>query len=344
MTLNKAQQTTTQVSPAMELVQMLFGYRVTQAIYVATKLGIADLLEGCPKSADDVAEAVGADPSALRRLLRALVNLGLVSEDEGGRFALTALGDPLRSGASDSVRATAIMYGDECYWQSWGNLLYSVKTGKPAIEHVFEKGLFQYFEQNSELAETFNEAMAEGAEQHSQNMLEAYNWSGINTVVDVGGGRGTLIGSILQAHRQMQGILIDLPRIIEEAPKHLKSKGVGARCQVIGGDFFEAVPEGGDIYILSRVINDWDDERAITILKNCRRSMTDDAKLIVVEQVIIAGNKHLSLLGDLNLLVTLSGRARPESEYRAIFDEAGFSLAKIIPIRVPFAIIEATPR
>jgi SAM-dependent methyltransferase len=326
----------TSVPPPVALLQMVTGYWVSQVIYVAAKLGIADLLKDGPKSSDELAQATGTHARSLYRLLRALASVGVFAEAEDGRFGLTPLGECLQTGSPGSVRAITINHGERLY-RAWGDLLHSVRTGEIAFNHIFGMDLWQYAAQNPEAAALVTEAMAEFTTQVSTAVVTAYDFSRFSKIVDVGGGNGTLLLSILQANPQMSGVLFDLPYVVEDARKHIDAAGLTGRCAFVAGDFFEFVSSGGDAYILKNIIHDWDDERALKILQNCHRAMTENGKLLLVEGVIPPGNEpSFGKLVDLNMLVMAGGCERTEDEYRALFAAAGFTLTNLIPIQSPF--------
>jgi SAM-dependent methyltransferase len=333
--------TTNDTAPAT-LLHMLTGYWITQVIYVAAKLGIADLLERGPRTSDELAMSTGTHAPSLYRLLRALANLGVFEEDETGYFRLTPIGQCLVSSTPGSMCARAITGGEEWY-RAWGDLLYSVQTGETAFDHVFGVPFFQYLTQNAAAATIFNDTMAASTAQAAAAVIAAYDFSWAKTIVDVGGGNGTLIASILNANPQARGILLDTPQVTESARTRLVAAGLAGRCDVVAGDLFEAVPSGGDVYLLSWIIHDWDDERSIAILKNCHRAMAPDGRLLLIEQVVPRANEpSMSKLYDLHMLVLASGggRERTEVEYRTLLDTAGFRLTTIIPTQVPRSIIE----
>ncbi len=331
--------TTNNTAPTT-LLQMLTGYWITQVIYVAAKLGIADLLERGPRTSDELAMSTGTHAPSLYRLLRALANLEVLEEDETGYFRLTPIGQYLVSSTPGSQRARAIMSGEEMY-RAWGDLLYSVQTGETAFDHVFGVPFFQYLAQNDAAATIFNQIMA--GSQAAAAIIAAYDFSWAKTIVDVGGGDGTLIASILNAYPQTRGILLDTPQVAESARTRLVEASLAERCDVVAGDFFEAVPSGGDVYLLSWIIHDWDDERSIAILKNCHRAMGPDGRLLLLEQVVPGPNEpSMSKLYDLHMLVLASGggRERTEAQYRTLLNTAGFRLTTIIPTQLPRSLIE----
>lgn len=334
------------VAQAQAIVQQLTnGYWATQVLYVAAKLGIADRLEDGPRSIEALAQATETHAPSLYRLMRALGSLGMVREAEAGQYESTILGRCLVSGSPGALRARAILNGEEWY-SGWAGLLHSVRTGETAFTHRFGMPWFEHLSATPETAAVFNEAMASATEGAARAVADAYDFSGARVIVDVGGGTGAFLAGILQANPQAHGILFDRPTVVAAAGGFLASAGVAGRCEVLGGDFFEAVPSGGDLYILSWILHDWDDERSRSILRNCRRAMGDDARLMVLEQVIPPGNEpSLSKLYDLHMLaLSPSGRERREDEYRALLAAADLQLARIIPTGVPRSVLEALPR
>jgi hypothetical protein len=245
-----------------------------------------------------------------------------------------------------SWRAAAIMNGAPWVWQPWGDLLHSVKTGNPAFDHVFGVEFDAYLTQHRGAADTFQAFMDVATGEEALAVAPVYDFSGLSLVVDVGGGRGALLGTILQANPYLRGVLFEAPHVIATARAALEAQGVADRCELVAGDFFEALPAGGDAYLLKWILVSWDDERAITILQNCRRAMSAHGRLLVVERIIPPGNEPFyGKLADLNLLVFYRGRHRTEAEYRALFARAGFELSRIIPTHSPteFSVIEGVP-
>jgi O-methyltransferase domain/Dimerisation domain len=330
--------------PPLALLQMATGFWASQAIYVAAKLGIADLLKEGPRICDDLAKATGADPSSLCRLMSTLASLGVLCVEEGNRFELRPLGRSLQSGVPGSMRAMVLTLGEEHY-QAWGNLLHSVRTGRPAFDHVYKMGLFQYFAQNAVASETFNEAMADVTALVSFAVVMAYDFSAFSTIVDVGGGHGALIRAILMANRTLKGILFDAAPAIEEAKRRVNGDEFTARCEFAAGDFFQSVPGGRDAYIMKNILHDWDDARCVTILKNCQDAMAENGRVLLVETLIpSASAPSFDRLLDLNMLVISGGRERSEVEYQALFDAAGLRLTKVVPTVSSLSVIEAVRR
>jgi O-methyltransferase domain/Dimerisation domain len=329
------------IPPPAALMQMATGYWVSQAVYVVAKLGIADLLQAGPKSLEELAQATGADRAALSRLLRALVSLGVFTEKEQGCFAQTPLSACLQTSVPGSLRAMVTLLNEEEY-RAWGEVLHSVKTGGPAFDHVFGMGLFPYLEQHPETAAVFNAAMTDYTSQVAAAVVQAYDFSGFRTIVDVGGRHGTLLTSVLKAYSSLRGVLFDTAAVSAGAKQHIDAAGLSARCEVVAGDFFEAVPSGGDAYLLSQILHDWEDERSITILKNCHRAMAERGKLLVIETVIAPGSEpSFGKLFDLHMMVVTGGRERTEAEYRALFARAGFQLTRVIPTQSVASVVEA---
>jgi hypothetical protein len=322
------------------LLDLSTGYWKSQAIYVAAKLGIADLVHDGPKTSDDLARATGTHAPSLYRLLRALASVGVFAEDGQGRFGLTPMAECLRS-VPGSQRSLMIMMGEEHY-RAWGELLYSVQTGKIAFDHVFGKPVFQFLSEHPEQAKIFDEAMVgvHGAE--TQAMLDVYDFSGIGTLVDVGGGNGSVLSAILRKHPSLKGVLYDLPGVVGRAQEQVKKAGLADRCQALGGSFFERVPAGGDAYLMRHIIHDWNDDQCRQILGNCRQVMTPQARLLVVESVIPPSNEpFMGKFLDLTMLLIPGGKERTEAEYRILFESAGFRLTRIVPTGTEVSVIEA---
>jgi O-methyltransferase domain/Dimerisation domain len=335
--------TTNDFPPRLVLQQLIQSFQVPQCIYVAAKLRIADLLKDGPRSSEELAKATGTHAPSLYRVLRLLTAVDLFTEGEAHSFALTPLGVYLQTGVPGSLRNMALAYGQKPFWPVWGALLHSVETGEPAFQHVFGLKAWDYYAQHPEEAELFNNFMTELTTSVAPTVAGAYDFSASSTLVDVGGGHGQMLASILQAHPTLHGVLFDLPHVVKGAPPLLEVAGVSGRCQVIGGDAFTAVPADYDTYLLSRVIHDWDDERTITIFTRCHQAMKPQGKLLLVERVIPTNRTpalHV-LESDVIMLVVPGGKERTEAEYRALLAAAGFELTKLIPVLAPYYIIEA---
>jgi hypothetical protein len=333
----------------MVLYQLATGHYVSRAISLAAELGIADYLGEGPRDAGSLAAATGTHAPSLRRVLRLLVSVGVLTEEADGRFGLTALGNCLRREAPGSFRATALLFGGPLVLNAWGALLHCVRTGEPAFRHLYGTAdPFEYFEQHPEEAAIFDEAMASFARQAATAVAAAYDFSAMSQVVDVGGGNGALLIGILQAFPSLHGVVFDLPRTTEAARRQIAASGLDGRCTAVGGDFFQSVPAGGDAYILKHVIHDWDDERATAILRTCRRAMNGRGKLLIVEAVYpprieesYSGRMFAS--NDVNMLVATGGRQRSEPEFHALLAAAGFRLARIVATQALSSVIEGAP-
>jgi hypothetical protein len=335
---------TPEQSPSAALRRLANGFQVSQAIYVAPTLGIADELRGGPRSSADLAEATACHPGALHRLLRALASAGVLHEGADGRFSLTELGECLRSDAPQPVGGWAALVGRPYFWAAWGALLHSVRTGENAMTHVTGSGPWDYRAERPEESAIFDRAMTDLSRRTSRAVLEAYDFSRFGTVVDVGGGQGALLAAILAAHPAMRGVLFDLPHVVGPVDGVLAEAGVAERCTVVGGSFFEAVPEGGDAYVLRAILHDWEDAEASAILRSCRRAIPEHGALLVVERELGGPNENADAkFSDLNMLVLPGGRERTVEEFAALFDSAGFELAGSTPTAAALSVIEARP-
>ena len=338
--MNRNHRAEVRTTQASFLSQLLHGSAKTQLVYIAAKLGIAELLADGPKGSEELASRVGAHPTAFRRVMRALTSLGVFDLREDGSFGLTEQADLLRTGIPGSLRTAAIVNGEEWVWRAWGELFHNVMTGQPGFEHVFGQSIFDYFERNPDSAEPFYSWMTDVTAAEGPSVVNAYDFSGFDTVVDLGGGWGKLIAMILSAYPHMRGILVELPLVVEIAKPLIESDGVKDRCELAAMDFFKSVPRGGDIYILKRVIRDWDDERAVKILRNCRRGMDEKAKILVAEVIIPEGPKpHYEELSDVFLML-FGGVRRSRHEYERLMDRAGFRTTQILKTESTMSLIE----
>ena len=332
-------------TPAATLLHLMTGYRAMQALYVAARLGIADLLKDGARGSEELARATGADARALHRLLRALASLGVFGEDADGRFTPSELGALLRSDVPGSLRAAAIFFGDERNWHAWGKLERSVMSGEPVRGPRGTQVFLEESARDPEGAALFNAAMTSLTSAFDAAVTAAYDFSRLGTLVDVGGGQGALISSILAANPALRGILFDIPPVIESARGRIGEAGLAGRCELVAGDFFASVPAGGDAYVLKWVIHDWDDEHSVAILGSCRRAMARDGRLLLVERVVPeridqSADTQGIVLGDLNMLLWTGGRERTAAEYSALLASGGFTLARIVPTATQLSIIE----
>ena len=329
--------------PPATLLQMMTGYWVSQALHVAAKLGIADLLADGPVDCEDLAAATDTHAPSLQRVLRALASVGVFTEVSPGSFALTPLAELLRTETPGSMRALAIMYAEEQY-RAWGELLHSVRTGEMAFDHQFGMGYFEYLAQHPEADRVFNEAMTGWTHQLVGAVVDTYDFSPFKTIVDVGGGYGALLAAILRSNPGTRGVLFEQPHVVASAEEQLVAAGVADRCTAVGGDFFAAVPAGGDAYVLAQILHDWDDERCVAILGQCRRAMPDHGKLLVVELVLPEGDEpFLGKWLDLHMLVLLGSRERTAAEYDTLFRAAGFKLSRVVLTPPGPSVVEAVP-
>jgi len=333
------------VSPR-QVLDLITGKWRSQAVCVAAELGIADILKDGPRSTPEIAKGVGGSEDAVYRLLRALASLGLFSSLPERCFALTPLGQYLRSDVPGSLRGFARFAGHDVTWRPWGKLAYSIKSGNPAVDHVFGVGIFDYLEKHPDVAAVVNDGMTAVTAAQAAAVVEAYNFSGIDTLVDVGGGHGLLLATILKVNPGMRGTLFELSHAVEGAKRLIQQEGVADRCAVVAGDFFEAVPPGGDAYIMKLVIHDWDDERSIRILRNCHRAMQPRSKLLVVDRVIVPGDEaDPAKFSDLEMLVlSRGGRERTQLEFEELYDQAGFDFVRVVATRGYISVIEGTRR
>jgi len=331
-----------QVAPPDEaLMRMLFAPLGAQAIYVAAKLGVADLLIDGPKNITDLALKTSSDESSLYRVLRALASLGVFAEKPNRVFELTPSANLLRSDIKGSLRKIATFMGEDWHWSVWGQTLYSVRTGKPAWAHVHGKEVFPYLSENKQAAKLFDEAMNSNTSLAIEALLKAYDFSQFGILVEVAGGYGRLLAAVLAQAPELKGILFDQPYVIENAGDHLKDSEVVSRIELQSGDFFVSVPHGGDAYLMKHIIHDWDDERARLILTNVKRAMNRGAKLLLIELVINGDNTpDLGKFVDLEMLVSPGGKERTAEEYAELFARAGFTLTRIIPTESPYSVIE----
>jgi O-methyltransferase/methyltransferase family protein len=339
-----AAQSTEQVPAPVQMLQFITGFWASRAVYVVAKLGIADLLTSGPKTLEELAEATHTHAPSLYRILRALASIGVVKSESDGRFGLTPLSELLVTGAPGSMRWFMMSELGQEHFPAWGNLMHSVKTGEIAFDNQFGTDIWGYFRNNPEDAALFNDSMSGMTAVANEQIMTHYDFSGFNKLVDVGGGHGGLITSILKTNRQMKGVLFDAPQVIEGAQPKLESAGVADRCEAVGGDFFKGVPEGGDAYVMKWIIHDWDDERALTILKHVRNQMNPDGRVIIVDTVVPEDDRpDFSKFFDLNMMVMTGGKERTAAEFEQLLAEAGFKLLRVIPTDVPTSIVEGQP-
>lgn len=326
------------------MIELLRGFATTQAIAVAARLGVADLVAAAPRTVDELADETKTHAPSLRRLLQCLTSLGIFAEDADGKHQQTALSETLRRDAPRTLRASAIMFGSEFIWRPWGDLWQTIVSGQPAFERVLGAAGLDYLAAHPDDAAIFNAAMTSMSSVQLSDILAAYDFSRFEQVVDVGGGHGLLLHAILSANPHLRGVLADLPSVVAGASA-LRTGAMADRCEVVGIDFFESVPQGADTYLEKSVIHDWNDRDAVRILRNCRRAIRPDGTMLLIEQILKPSNQpDPARFADLQMLVTApGGRERTEAEFRALLGEAGFSLTRVIPTAGFMSIIESRP-
>ena len=331
-------------TPSEDLRHLIFGFRVTQALHAAAELDIADLLAGGPRSADDLAAASGAHAPSLYRVLRLLASEGVFAQTPDGRFALTPLAEALRRDAPGSLRPMVLFNAGETLWRSWGHLLHAVRTGGPAFDHTHGTDLFTYFRRHPDEWAIFDQLMTTQTAPITRAVAAVYDFSPFGTIVDVGGGRGALALGLLGAYPNLRGIVFDQPAVAAGAQQAIEAAGLTGRCAAVGGDFFAAVPAGGDAYLAKFILHDWDDARCIAILRACRRVVPAGGRLLVIELLIPPGDtRSYAKSQDVNMLVNLTGRERTAAEYAALYAAAGFALTRTIPAQGELHVIEGVP-
>lgn len=330
-----------QVPPPIAMLQLISGFWISRCIYITARLGLADLVKDGPKTSAELAAASATHAPSLFRVLRALASVGIFTQDEQDRFGDTPLLQTLRSDVPGSLRAFAMTELGEEHYPAWGELMHSVRTGGIAFDHAFGMDVWKYFAQHPDNAKIFNDAMSGMTAQANEALHASYDFAGINKLVDIGGGHGGLIASILRRNPQMRGVLFDSPQVIDGARALVAGSDVADRCELVGGNFFESIPAGGDAHVLKWIIHDWDDEKSVAILRNSHRALAENGKLILVEAVVPSGGEpHFAKFIDLNMLVMTGGRERTAPEFRELFEQAGFRLTRVVPTESPFSVIE----
>jgi len=335
---------TQQEQPHLAMLQIIGGFWISRAVHVIAKLGIPDLLRTGPKTAAELASATETHAASLFRVLRALVSVGVLSGESDNRFGLTPLSETLITDVPGSLRWFTVSELGQEHYPAWGNLIHSVRTGEIAFDNFYGTDFWTYFQNNPEDATVFNNSVSGMTAAVNESLRSLFDFSKFNTVVDVGGGHGALITEILKSNPKTKGILFDAPEVIDGARGHLETAGLLERCDAVSGNFFTSVPAGGDAYVMKWILHDWDDERALLILKNCRAQMRPDARLIIVDCVVPETNEpDFSKFIDLNMLVMTGGKERTAREFQDLLAAAGFKLLQVIPTNQPTSIIEAMP-
>jgi hypothetical protein len=339
----------TALPPPVVLYQIGIGHYFSRALYLAASLGIADLLKDGPRTYQEIAQATDTHPPSLRRVLRLLASVGVFEEQTDGRFALTPVGQHLRTDVPVSMRSSVMLFAGPIVIDAWKDLEYCVRTGEPAFrKNSSDADPFEAFARDPEAAARFDAAMAAMAPITAAAVAAAYDFSAFRSVVDVGGGNGAILIGILNANPQLRGIVFDQPPTAERAKEKIASAGLSSRCDAVGGDFFKEVPAGADAYVLKHVIHDWNDEKAADILRSCHRAMDRGAKLLIVEGVYpprIDGSieSRGAAANDVNMLVATGGRQRSEAEFQSVLASAGFRLTRIVPTQARVSLIESVP-
>jgi hypothetical protein len=331
-------------SPAEAIIGLVAGAWLSQALYVAAKAEIADHLTAGPRSVETLANDTNLHARALHRVLRALASAGIFTETTPGVFGNTTLSELLRTDTPDSFRSYVLMMTSPALWQSWIALDYSVRTERPAFQHVHGEPMFEYLSTRPELAQTFDAAMANRSRIEIDALLTAYDvFSSANMVIDIGGGNGALLSALLKAFPAIKGCVFDQPHVVERA-RTIDVNAGEPRLRFEGGDFFKAVPAGADLYMLKRIIHDWQDAEAQIILQRCREAMHPQSRLALIELIIPAGNgPSFAKLYDLLMMAMPGGVERTEDEYRNLLAAAGLSLTRVVPTASFVSIIEADP-
>jgi len=329
---------------ASRLRQLIMGFRITQLIYVAAKLDLADYLAKRKQTAPELASIVDVEPGALYRLLRALASVGIFAEMDG-RFEMTPLAKLLLKDSPGSLRSTALIYGDDLIWKAYGLLWQAIETGMPAFDQAWGRPFYEYLNQNPAAASLFHEAMTGFSEQEAAAILTAYDFTKVRLIVDVGGGQGALMGVLLRAHTNLSALIFDRSPPSDGAVRLFAESGLAGRAGFVQGDFFAEVPAGGDLYVLKSIIHNWNNCLAEKILGKCRDAMLEHGRLLIVERVVPPGNSPSEAkLFDINMLVTLGGQERTAAEYETLLNNAGLILTRIVPTSSHMSLIEAVRR
>lgn len=332
------------VPAPIALLELAMSSFVTQAIHVAARLRIADVLRDGPLPADEIAERVGADPDAVARLLRMLASYRIFAEQGTGVFALTPMAEALRGDVPGSMRDLAVLMGHKLHWEDWGHLLETVRTGEPNLPKLRGMGAFEYFEADPEYGAVFMAGMGNLSALETEPILAAYDFSRYRTIVDVGGGGGALLAGILARATGSQGVLFDSRAADFGAEEVMRAAGVADRCTYDAGGLFDPVTPGADAYLLKHIVHDWPQEQALEILRNVRKAIVPEGRLLLLEFVSPEGNKpHPAKLVDLWLMLLVGGRERTESQYAGLLAAAGFALTRVVPTASALSIVEARP-
>jgi orsellinic acid C2-O-methyltransferase len=330
----------------VDAVRLMNGFRGYQLVVAACRLGIPDIVAASPAGASEVAERTQTDPTAMRRFLRGLAAWGFLAENGDGRYASTDISDAFRSDRP-GLRNMALMLNDEAY-VIWAELEYSLRTGRPAFDHIHGRSRWEVLADHPEEAALFNAAMVETTARVARDFAAAYDFDAATTVMDVGGGTGALLAAVLRAHPRLRGVVLDLPSGLAGAARAMEAAGVSDRARLVEGSFFAPLPERADVYLLKSIVHDWDDERATQILRCCRDAMVRESRLVIIERVVPErvtgdGTEVGSVMSDLHMMVLLGGRERTTAEYAALLESAGLRLSRTIELPSEFHAVEARP-
>jgi hypothetical protein len=338
-----AETASTAVPPHVQLIQMGTAAWVNAVVFAAAKIGLADQLAAGPRNAAELAGPMRLHAPSLHRLMRTLAGLGILTERDAQRFALTPMGEALKTGAPGSARATLIAFGG-AFWHGWEEIVYSLETGNTGFDKAHGMPLFEYLRQHPAEASDFSEAMVGFHGEEPPAVARAYDFSGFKNIVDVGGATGNLLAAILSSHADLHGVLFDMAHVVAEAPPLLKARGVENRVTIAAGSFFDTVPAGGDCYLLSHIVHDWNEEKCLTILGHCRKAIKPDGRLLIVEMILPAGDTpHPGKVLDMVMLVFPGGQERTEAEYGTLLGRAGFRLNRVVPTASAVSVVEAVP-
>lgn len=329
--------------PGEVLMQLATGYMASAALYAATKLGIPDILKSGAKPVQEIARACDAKEDAVYRVMRALASAGVFTETAPRTFGLTADGELLLSDRADSLRPMVLWLDNKMHFDTYPELTYAMQTGNTVTEKVYGESCFGYFEKHQDVSKVFNEAMTGFSRMFTPAVLDAYDFSWLNgkTLVDIGGGHGFVLTSILKKYPEIHGAVADLEHVVAGAPEMIRNAGVESRCTTHTCDFFAAVPPA-DAYIMKHIIHDWDDEKATTILRNCARAGKGKTRVILMESVVAPGNEpHFAKWLDLEMLLLPGGKERTEVEFAKLFQGAGFKLTRVVPTKGALFVVEA---
>ncbi len=333
-----------QPQPGDLLMQIACGYMASRALNIVTELKVADLLSAGPKPVFELAKATGTNEDALYRVLRALASVGIFTEVAPRKFGLTPAAELLQSGVPGSFHPMVRFMCDAFHFTMYADMMHAVKTGETVCQRVLGMPVFEYFAKDRREGEVFNDAMTSFSSAVIPAVLEVYDFSSIGTLMDVAGGHGFVLTSVLEKYPQMKGILFEMEHVCEGARARIASLDCKGRCHVVTGDFFKSIPAGADAIIMKHIIHDWNDEQAITILKNCHRALAGKpkAKVILLDSVLAPGNgPDFGKIIDLEMLMMPGGRERTEEEFRTLFAKAGFQLTRIVPNKSPLSVVEA---